>query len=444
MERGGQRDRGAATAPPLPAAGGTTLVRSVTDWWTRRAGKADDEVPGPLDVRALYELLDEPAGGWTTVALVQVERFADSGSLDAEDRVVAAALVDHAGGRVYRIDPHTFAVIVDRPAGEVAAPLEALRHRLNRTLPTGTVVAGMATAVTGELLSEAFVRADTALREARSRGGVSVLCHQPDGATPVTVERARAVRALADGGPITIAYQPILRLDSNRLIGFEALMRPASDVGLVPAEIFAIAERIGLVAELDSACRQAVVDDAPGYDMPAHALLFVNVAHQAFVHPSFEPARFALALPEAGLTPDRVVLEVTEHPREDVGLLAAKADNVRAAGFRLALDNVGAASSGIDALRAVHAEFVKIDRAVIGAAASDARAFAALSMICTFANQVGSTVIAGGVENADVLAFVNRLSSTRLEPLRIDAAQGYHFGRPAPQPWRRQHAPEAP
>ena len=86
----------------------------------------------------------------------------------------------------------------------------------------------------------------------------------------------------------------------------------------------------------------------------------------------------------AGLTPSQIVLEITERSEARLSQVVADATRLRSLGFRLALDDVGAGNAGLEMLRELPVDFVKIDRAVIAAAIDDASAQAVTLAIIAY------------------------------------------------------------
>jgi EAL domain-containing protein (putative c-di-GMP-specific phosphodiesterase class I) len=107
---------------------------------------------------------------------------------------------------------------------------------------------------------------------------------------------------------------------------------------------------------------------------------------------------------------------------------------LRAQGFKLALDDVGTGNSGLEMLREVGAEFVKLDRSIVAAAPFEANARAVLMAMSTYARQTGAYVIAEGIEDDGVLDYVRTIDEQipRDIAAMIQGGQGYGLGRPSP------------
>jgi EAL domain-containing protein (putative c-di-GMP-specific phosphodiesterase class I) len=106
---------------------------------------------------------------------------------------------------------------------------------------------------------------------------------------------------------------------------------------------------------------------------------------------------------------------------------------LREQGFKTALDDVGTGNSGLEMLRSIDAEFVKLDRSIVAAAAMEPGARAVLMAMATFARQTGAFVIAEGIEDEETLEFLRRLDDRDLTTETIiQGGQGFGLGRPSP------------
>ena len=168
-------------------------------------------------------------------------------------------------------------------------------------------------------------------------------------------------------------------------------------------------------------------------DLPADALLFLNIAPQT-LDLDCDEDRLLRAVLDAGLEPGRVVVEVTERFGGRTAPVLKSLRRLRDQGFQLALDDVGTGNSGLEMLREVGAEFVKLDRRIVAGAPVHANARAVLMAMATFARQTGAFVIAEGIEDAGLLDYVRTIDDTlpRESATMIQGGQGYGLGRPAP------------
>jgi EAL domain-containing protein (putative c-di-GMP-specific phosphodiesterase class I) len=165
--------------------------------------------------------------------------------------------------------------------------------------------------------------------------------------------------------------------------------------------------------------------------LPQDALLFINISPQTLDLSIHGDDWMAQAVANAGLRPEEIVIEITERFGGRMASVVKGLQRLREQGFKLALDDVGTGNSGLEMLRQVHVEFVKIDRSVVAAAVSEPTARGVILALATFANQTGAIVIAEGIEDGQMLDFVRYLQTDGEHfGATIQAGQGYGLGRP--------------
>jgi diguanylate cyclase (GGDEF)-like protein len=348
---------------------------------------------------------------------------------------VATLLRDgRAADRAYRIGGDEFALLMPNTDEQGA---RILVRRLSRTLGETDAAAsiGVATMRAGYSAEELRAEADAALYEAKRRGGkgfVSVveIC---DHVSVTTTSKREAVRGLVEERRLTTVFQPIWNFGSGELLGIEALTRPDPSYGLSgPAEAFDIAEQIGCVHELDELCATRALMAAS--DLPEGALLFVNVTPKTLELDFNGNEWLHTGVERAGLAPGRVVVEVTERIGARTVPVIKSLDHLRERGFGLALDDVGTGNAGLEMLRKIGAEYVKLDQSIVAAAATEPNARAVLMAMATFARQTGAFVIAEGIENEETLEFLRSVEALDAQPgTIIQGGQGFELGYPSPQ-----------
>jgi diguanylate cyclase (GGDEF)-like protein len=349
-------------------------------------------------------------------------------------RVAAVLRAGRSGDRAYRIGGDEFALLFPHTDSEGA---RTVARRLTRALGDegAAVSAGVSLLRPGQSAEALRAEADAALYEAKRRGGAGVTHFDDirDQVVITTSAKLDAVRRLIDERRLTTAFQPIWDLDTGRLLGVEALTRPDPDYGLSgPAEAFDIAEQIGRVHDLDVICAGHALQVAS--ELPEGALLFLNLAPQTLDLDADADDWLKRAVERAGLPIDRVVVEVTERFGGRTASVIKCLERLRGQGFRLALDDVGTGNSGLEMLRTVGAEYVKIDSSIVTAAATEPNARAVLMAMATFAWQTGSFVIAEGIEDPETLAFVRGIDDAHARAGHvIQGGQGYGLGRPSPE-----------
>jgi EAL domain-containing protein (putative c-di-GMP-specific phosphodiesterase class I) len=230
---------------------------------------------------------------------------------------------------------------------------------------------------------------------------------------------------------LTTLFQPVFELAGRRVLGYEALSRgPSGTAFHMPLRLFEMASQSDLVFELDRKCRRRALLAAR--DLPRDALLFVNVLPSAMYDPEFQGPPLLRLLENLGLRPERVVLEITEkYAIENYALFAEALEEFTRLGFQIAVDDVGAGYSGLEKIAHLNPRYLKLDRELIKDVDSSYIRREMARALKAFADRIGSTIIAEGIEREGELRA--------LVDLGIDYGQGFLLGRPlaAPMPHLR-------
>jgi diguanylate cyclase (GGDEF)-like protein len=377
------------------------------------------------------------------VALVDLDDFKftnDSRGHRHGDEVLTAVARALTSGRpedrAFRIGGDEFAVLF--PATDAAGARQALQRMLAGAQAgshPASFTAGVAasTPVVGDDPAVVWEQADAALYEGKRGGGATIVVFEDvaELLSVVTPAKVRALRSLLDDPRLDIAFQPIWRLRDQTVLGVEALARPWEGYGFEgPADAFAVAEKVGRAHELDTICRSAAL--ARAGELPEGALLFLNVHPQTFEQDALDADHLLRAVSEAGLEPARVVIEITERSQVRLAQVISGAARLRDRGFLISLDDVGSGNSGLETLRQLPVDYVKIDRSVVAGATTDINAQAVLVAILAYARRAGAFVIAEGIESEAMLTFVRHAHELNaLQDRSIEGGQGFLLGRPA-------------
>ncbi|HEX5198925.1 MAG TPA: EAL domain-containing protein [Actinoplanes sp.] len=224
-------------------------------------------------------------------------------------------------------------------------------------------------------------------------------------------------------GELRLHVQPVVDLAGGGVAGMEALVRWADpERGLQqPGAFIPLAEETGLIAEIDrwvlfEACRAAA-------DWP-DTWVSVNLSAATLDLPDLTD-RVAYALSTTGLSPRRLVLELTETVlMRDVTVTSARLEELRELGVRIAIDDFGTGYSSLGYLRDIPVDVLKVDRSFIDGLAGNARQQQLVSAVIQLGHTLGLKVVTEGVETADQLRLLTRMGARY--------AQGYHLGRPGP------------
>jgi diguanylate cyclase (GGDEF)-like protein len=224
---------------------------------------------------------------------------------------------------------------------------------------------------------------------------------------------------------IRTLFQPIVEGPSGTAFGVEALSRgPAGSLLESPLALFAAAAEAGSVAALERACLATALKQFAALERECR--LFLNVSPRTILSwPGLAPwlAEQSLAV---GIDPQSLVIEVTEHGLTQEAQLAAAVEPLRAMGCDIAIDDLGAGSSGLKSWSAIRPEFVKVDRYFVSGAEQDPVRAEILRSVVDIGRATGSQIVAEGVENSDQLNLVLELG--------VDYVQGYFLGRPDESP----------
>jgi EAL domain-containing protein (putative c-di-GMP-specific phosphodiesterase class I) len=213
-----------------------------------------------------------------------------------------------------------------------------------------------------------------------------------------------------------MAFQPIVDARTHGLFGYEALMRSPEPSLPDPGAVLGAAERLDRLPDLGRRVR--TLSAAAFETAPAQSLLFVNL-HTVDL---LDPDLFAAEAPLTKIA-SRVVLEVTERAALDgVKDLMSRMAKLRAMGFRIAIDDLGAGYAGLSSFVAVEPEFVKLDMSLVRDVHKSAirqRVVGSLTALCA---ELGLHIIAEGIETAEERDAVCALG--------CDLLQGYFFAKP--------------
>ena len=178
-------------------------------------------------------------------------------------------------------------------------------------------------------------------------------------------ELSAAVSAVIESGGLSPVYQPIVHLPTGRILGYEGLVRVSPDSGFPhTGALFDAAEVAGRVLELDRAALDAVLRGAHG--LAEQTILSLNVSPRSFEAPEFNATVVLAILRRHGVSPDRVLLELTERDAiRDPDRLRTAIHQLQDAGVRVAADDVGAGNAGLRLLSQFRFDAVKIDLSLV-------------------------------------------------------------------------------
>ena len=236
---------------------------------------------------------------------------------------------------------------------------------------------------------------------------------------PTSAAGLEMIERIISGRLLRPVFQPIVDLRTGQALGFEGLVRVGSpDAPAGASELFAAAHAADRVAELDLACIDAVVGGARA--IRPDRLLTLNLSPQTLAGRAFEPAWLLERLVHAGISPSRVVVELSDdEPVDDLGHLQTTFHELQRLGLRVAADDVTVDDPRRHLLTHLPFDIVKIDLSRIWEGARTGPRLAGLRDV---AYRRRARVVAEGVETSEQLIAVR--------DLEFGAAQGYLLGRP--------------
>lgn len=215
-----------------------------------------------------------------------------------------------------------------------------------------------------------------------------------------------------------VAFQPIVDAKTHQIYGYEALMRSREPSLPHPGAILDAAETLGRLDELGRRIRQLTARAIP--HAPGNPCFFVNLHVRDLLDPT-------LTSPDSPLLPfaSQVVLEVTERASlTEVPDVRQRVHDLRAAGFRIAVDDLGAGYAGLTSFALLEPEIVKLDMSLIRDVHVSPTKRKVVRSMANLAQDMGMLVVAEGIETVEERDAVVALG--------CDFLQGYLLARPAP------------
>jgi diguanylate cyclase (GGDEF)-like protein len=337
-----------------------------------------------------------------------------------------------------RLGGDEFAVLADGSSTEEA---ERVAERLVRALSEPFLIegheiaahasVGIAFGTAEDTADELLRNADVAMYHAKQGGKRRYAAYEPHMHEKVRRrhELASALERSVERGEIAVHYQPIVELETNRLVAVEALARwqRTGRELLPPVSFIPLADEIGLMVEIGRVVLREACVQARAWQglFPNHDALTVNVnlAPSELHNPTLAQEVEAL-LESTGLDPACLVLEITEsgvmrHPADALATMNA----LRELGVSLALDDFGTGHSSLAHLREFPLDALKIAKPFVAGLPDGHVDAAFVETIVRLARSLELGVVAEGVESA--------AQARSVASLGCDCGQGFFFGSPA-------------
>ena len=245
------------------------------------------------------------------------------------------------------------------------------------------------------------------------------------------------LQPLLEGGSLFALFQPIVDLRRGTIFGHEALIRgPAGTPLHAPLALLELAAREARLTEFELYCVDVILAEWRVLGAPGR--LFLNLGSDALnaAMSGERPCRFERALAKHDIDVCSVTVEITEQRHaSDITALRLAVKTLQSLGGAVALDDFGEGHSNLRLWAELKPDTVKIDKFFTQGIAVSSEHLEMVRAIVTFAQTLGTTLVAEGVEDTDDLRV--------LRDLGIGLGQGYLLGRPAGQPTRTVSTPIA-
>lgn len=223
-------------------------------------------------------------------------------------------------------------------------------------------------------------------------------------------------------------YQPIVDMQDNRIIGYEALIRgPADGYFNAPINLFGAASQYGMLSALEMLAQEISVKHFS--QLKLDGKLFLNISPNTLQEMSFHENETLDIIHQFGLNADQTVIEISEqYPLHDYETIKKATRLYKQLGFQLAIDDLGAGYAGLRSWSEICPDYVKIDRHFITGIQADQVKQDFVRSIIDISNSLNCRIIAEGLETQEELETICRMG--------IRYVQGYLLGRPLASPAR--------
>lgn len=234
-----------------------------------------------------------------------------------------------------------------------------------------------------------------------------------------------AIKGIIEQQAIRTFYQPIARLDSGTVIGYEALSRGPVDTAFEsPAVLIDMSEQCHMSWDIELLMRKLAIERAGA--LAPDQLLFINIDPYAIADSKFQKGMTKEVLSQYGISPSNVIMELTERSaiKDYEGFLKSLKNYVEQ-GFKIAIDDVGEGYSGMNRIIETRPQFLKLDMNIIRGLETDNFKQAIVKSFVQLSQETNIKLIAEGIETKEELKVLIRLG--------VYAGQGYYLQRPCPQ-----------
>ncbi len=366
-----------------------------------------------------------------TVCLRRADTISRPGQDENPEPAFGDSTLARPGGDEFAVltqelrDPSDAIRVAERIQEKLALPFDVDGHEIVITASIGIAFSGSTSTEAQDVLRDAEIAMYRAKHNGKGR------CEVFDDAMHAgAVKRLQLetdLRKAVDLGEFLVYYQPIVSLESEQIVGFEALTRWQRPQGMVmPNDFIPLANETGIILSINrqllfEAChqlrswQQLFPSDPP-------LSLSVNISPRQFAQADLA-SQINQVLQQSGMDPHCIDLEITETiAMADAERSASVLSELKALGVGLDIDDFGTGYSSLSRLQRFRVDTLKIDRVFVSRMDSDAETLEIVRVIVMLAHHLGMKVVAEGVETRAQLDLLKQLGCER--------AQGYLFSKP--------------
>jgi len=347
------------------------------------------------------------------------------------DRPANDETVARLGGDEFTIllddirDPIEAVRVAERVQAELAIPFSLNQQEIVISASIGIAASTSPHTRAEDLLRDADIAMYRAKRAGKARCEVSDPAMHASAVKRLSLETD--LRKAVDQGEFRVYYQPVMSLQSGRIMGFEALTRWQRPQGVLPpGEFIAVAEETGLIIPMNRQLRREACEHLrlwqAEFPCSPPLTMSVNITPKEFAQPDLAP-EIGKCLEQTGVDPACLQLEIVETiamgDAEKSGQVLAQ---LKALGVRLSIDDFGTGYSSLSRLRRIPVDTLKIDRTFISNMDTDPENREIVRAIIVLAHNLGLKVVAEGTETIKHIEL--------LKQFNCEMAQGYFFSRP--------------
>jgi EAL domain-containing protein (putative c-di-GMP-specific phosphodiesterase class I) len=226
-------------------------------------------------------------------------------------------------------------------------------------------------------------------------------------------------KSVVSGRKLRAVYQPVMDIQHDAVIGYEALIRGPAGSGLEsPDVLFAAAREVGLELEFDNLCLEIIFGGVPG--AARGKKLFVNASSKLLAHSVFLDERNLSRIQRAH---PRVVMEISEKEVVmDYAAFREVLERLRSSGLEIAIDDAGSGYSGLESILQLRPEYIKVSDSIVHRLHQDTIKREIITALASLGRQINASLVAEGIEE--------RAELQSLLALGVGYGQGFLLGRP--------------